>query len=208
MSAIALRFKRGLYQLASVKFLRNVRLMFWLISGPSSVGKTTFIRSSRCLAITGLSSETPIIKPVNAPGPDNRLQNVQDCFVHYNILRPVSLFAKREARTTSAIEEYRTRSVRFADDSWWLGFAQVAAEKKALVLIANRAGILERARNRPRYKFDYWEALYEKLRLSDIYRAWSAELNRAGIPYTFVDTTHSGYAELDQDKAFAIVDAD
>ena len=182
--------------------------MFWLISGPSSVGKTTFIRSSRCFAITGLSPETPIIKPVNAPGPDARLQNVKDCFVHYNILRPVSLFAKREAEKTSAIEEYRTRSLRFAADPWWLGFAKVATEKKALVLIANRAGILGRARNRPRYKFDYWEALYGKVKLSDIYRAWSAELNRAGIPYTFVDTTDSGYAELDHDSAFAIVGAD
>jgi hypothetical protein len=182
--------------------------MFWLISGPSSVGKTTFIRSSRCLAITGLSPETPIIKPVNAPGPDARLQSVKDCFVHYNILRPISLFAKRGAQETSAIEEYRARSVRFADDPWWLGFAQAATEKKALVLIANRAGILERARNRSRYKFDYWEALYGKVRLSDIYRAWSAELKRAGIPYTFVDTTDSGYAELDHDSAFAIVDAD
>jgi hypothetical protein len=182
--------------------------MFWLISGPSSVGKTTFIRSSRCLALTGLSPETPILKPVNAAGPDGRLQSVKDCFVHYNILRPVSLFAKREAEKTSAIEEYRARSVRFGDDPWWRGFAQAAAEKKALVLIANRAGILERARDRARYKFDYWEALYQKVKLSDIYRAWAAELNRAGIPYTFVDATNPGYAELDQDSAFAIVDAD
>jgi hypothetical protein len=182
--------------------------MFWLISGPSSVGKTTFIRSARCLAITGLSLETPIIKPVNAPGPDDRLQGVRDCFVHYNILRPVSLFAKREAQKTSAIEEYRARSVRFADDRWWGGFAELVAEKKALVLISNRAGILERASNRARYKFNYWKALYEKVKLSDIYRAWSAELHRAGIPYTFIDTTDSGYAELDQDSAFAIADAD
>jgi hypothetical protein len=182
--------------------------MFWLISGPSSVGKTTFIRSSRCLEMTGLSPETPIIKPVNAPGPDSRFQSVKDCFVHYNILRPVSLFAKREAEKTSAIEEYRARSVRFADDSWWIGFARAATERKALVLLANRAGILERARNRPRYKFDYWKALYEKVRLSDIYRAWSAELNRAGIPHTFVDATDSGYPELDPESAFAIVDAD
>jgi hypothetical protein len=182
--------------------------MFWLISGPSSVGKTTFIRSARCLAITGLSPETPIIKPVNAPGPDGRLQSVRDCFVHYNILRPVSLFAKREAEKTSAIEEYRARSVRFADDPWWAGFAQSATAKKALVLISNRAGILERASNRARYKFDYWKALYEKVRLSDIYRAWAAELNRAGIPYTFVDATNPGCAELDPESAFAIVEAD
>jgi hypothetical protein len=182
--------------------------MLWIISGPSSVGKTTFIRNSRSLALTGLPPDTPIIKPVNAPGPDARLQNVKDCFVHYNILRPVSLFAKRHAQKTSTIEDYRARSVRFADDPWWLHFCQVAAEKKALILIANRTGILERARNRSRYKFDYWKALYEKVRLSDIYRAWSAELKRAEIPHTFVDTTDSGYAELDQESAFAIVDAD
>jgi hypothetical protein len=182
--------------------------MFWLISGPSSVGKTTFIRSSRCLALTGLSPETPIIKPVNAPGPDVRLQNMKDCFVHYNILRPVSLFAKREAHEKSAIDEYRARSVRFADDPWWAGFARATTGRKALVLIANRAGILERACNRPRYRFDYWKALYEKVKLSDIYRAWSAELNRAGIPHTFVDAINSGYAELDPESAFSIVDAD
>jgi hypothetical protein len=158
--------------------------------------------------MTGFSPETSIIKPVNAPGPDARLQNVKDCFVHYNILRPVSLFAKRHAQKTSTIEDYRARSVRFADDPWWVGFAEVATERKALVLIANRTGILERARNRSRYKFDYWKALYEKVRLSDIYRAWSAELNRAGIPHAFVDATDSGYAELDQESAFAIVGAD
>jgi len=182
--------------------------MLWIISGPSSVGKTTFIRNRRCVALTGLPPETPIIKPVNAPGPDRRFQSVTDCFVHYNILRPVSLFAKAQAKKTSAIDEYRARSVRFADDPWWFGFAHEPADKKALVLIANRAGILERARNRSRYKFDYWKALYEKLRLSDIYRAWFAELNRTGIPHTFVDATNSGYAELDQDSALAIVDAD
>src|SRR5207237_2402506 len=139
-----------------------------------------------------------IIKPVNTPGPDARLESAKDCFVHYNILRPVSLFAKRQAKETSTIEEYRERSVRFADDPWWLHFSQVIADKKALVLIANRTWILERARNRSRYKFDYWKTLYEKLSLSDIYRAWSVELNRVGIPHTLLDTYDPECADVGQ----------
>jgi hypothetical protein len=181
--------------------------MLWIISGPSSVGKTTFIRSSRCFEITSLLAETRIIKPVNTPGPDVRLRGLDDCFVQYNILRPVSLFAKRQAAPETPVEEYRTRSVQFADDPWWVGFSQLATPKKALVLVANRAGILERASSRPRYKIDYWKALYEKLNLAEIYRAWALELKRAEIPYTFIDAINPGYAELDQESAFSIAEA-
>lgn len=129
--------------------------MLWIISGPSSVGKSTFIRSDQCFALTGLRPETTVLKPKNVPGLDARLLADADCFVHYNILRPVSLFAKREATKTTPSREYQERSVRYNDDPWWNEFSARTRNRRAIVMIANRATISGRAAARPDYKIEY-----------------------------------------------------
>lgn len=182
--------------------------MLWIISGPSSVGKSTFIRSEQGLTLTGLPPETPVLKPKNRPGLDARLLGDAECFVHYNILRPVSLFAKREATTTTSAEQFRTRSTQFNADPWWVEFSERTDKRQAVILVANRIAILRRASARPDYKIEYWEELYAKLHLSQIYRAWHAELDRHRIPVVLVDATNTNYRTLDLDEAFAIIERD
>jgi len=182
--------------------------MLWIISGPSSVGKSTFIRSEQCFALTGLRPETVVLKPKNKPGLDARLLGDADCFVHYNILRPVSLFAKREARTATPSQDYRARSIRFNADSWWIEFSERSGNKQAIVLVANRAASLKRASARPDYKIEHWQRLYENLDLAEIYRAWCSELDRHRISFAFVDATNPTYPSLDAAEAFALIARD
>jgi hypothetical protein len=182
--------------------------MLWIISGPSSVGKSTFIRSGQGFTLTGLPPETPVLKPKNRPGLDARLLGDTECFVHYNILRPVSLFAKREATSTTLAEQFRTRSTQFNADPWWVEFSERTKKKQAIVLVATRTAILKRASARPDYKIKYWGELYGKLDLAQIYRAWHVELERHRIPVVFVDATNAAYPALDAAGAFAIIERD
>ena len=163
--------------------------MLWIISGPSSIGKSTFIRSGHGPSLTGLPLETPVLKPKNKPGLDARLLGDANCFVHYNILRPVSLFAKREATRGTQPDQFRTRSVQFQADPWWMEFSEHTTNRKAVVLVASRAAILKRASARSDYKNEYWNELYAKLHLPEIYRAGCSELDRHGISILFVDAT-------------------
>src|SRR2546423_3543095 len=182
--------------------------MLWIISGPTSVGKSAFIRSEQFSALTGLRPKTLVLKPMDVPASDPRLFREVDCIVHYNMLRPVSLFAKHEANKETAQREYQTRSTQFTADPWWKEFSHLARDKqkRAVVVVASAAAIVERAGGRRGYNIDYWKSLYEKLNLPDIYRAWCEELERQRIPFVFVDATGSTYPALDAEAAFNIVD--
>lgn len=182
--------------------------MLWIISGPTSVGKSTFIRSEECFALTGLGPKTLVVRPIDRPALQERLFTETDCFAHYNMLRPVSLFAKHEATDATSQREYQARSVQFTADPWWNEFSRRTKdkEKRAVVLVANLAAILERASGRRDYNLPYWRSLYEKLNLPDIYRAWCSELERRQIPFVFVDATGSTYPIVDEEAAFKIVD--
>jgi hypothetical protein len=186
--------------------------MLWIISGPTSAGKSTFILSKQCFALTGFRSKTLVVKPMDDPlGQINpRLLTDADCFVHYNMLRPVSLFAKHEANHTTARSEYRLRSTQFLTDPWWNEFSVKTKDKqkRAVIVVANRATILERVGRRRGYNIEYWKALYEKLNLGDIYRAWCSELERQQIPFMFVDATGSKYLTLEAGAAFEIIERD
>lgn len=183
--------------------------MLWIISGPTSVGKSTFIRSEECFALTGLRpKKTLVVKPMDMPGLDPRVLTETDCFIHYNMLRPVSLFAKHEATETTSQADYHSRSLQFMADPWWEEFCRRAKDKpkRAVVVVANLAAIVERAGGRRGYNIPYWKLLYEKLDLPEIYRAWCTELERQNIPFIFVDATGSTYPHIDAEAAFKIVD--
>jgi 2-polyprenyl-3-methyl-5-hydroxy-6-metoxy-1,4-benzoquinol methylase len=138
---------------------------------------------------------------------DPRLLADIDCFVHYNMLRPASLFAKHEATKATSQREYQTRSIQFTADPWWNEFSRRTGDKqkRAVVLVASVAAILERVGGRRGYNIEYWRSLYEKLNLPDIYRAWGSELERQQIPFMFVDATGSTYPGLDAAAAFETV---
>src|SRR5438105_6694465 len=167
--------------------------MLWIISGPTSVGKSAFIRSEQFSALTGLRPKTLLLKPMDVPASDPRLFRDDDCIVHYNMLRPVSLFAKHEATNETPQRDYQTRSTQFMADPWWKEFSHRAKDKqkRAVVVVASVAAIVERASGRRGYNIEYWKSLYEKLNLPDIYRAWCSELERQQIPFVFVDATGS-----------------
>src|SRR5947208_10062362 len=183
--------------------------MLWIISGPTSVGKSTCIQSKQFSALTGFRPKKKlVIKPMDVPATDPRLLADADCIVHYNMLRPVSLFARSEATDATSQHEYQTRSIQFTADPWWIEFSHRTRDKpkRAIVLVANAGAIWERAGGRRGYNIEYWRSLYEKLNFPDIYRAWCAELERQQIPVTFVDATGSTYPSLDAAAAFEIVD--
>ena len=59
--------------------------MFWIISGPSSVGKSTFLASPRCQRNHRASArKRRCITPTNRSRPD---APSEDCLLHYNFLR-------------------------------------------------------------------------------------------------------------------------
>ena len=182
--------------------------MLWIVSGPTSVGKSDFIRSEQFFALTGLRPKKKlVIKPMDVPASDPRLLADADCIVHYNVLRPVSRFARSEATEATSQPEYQTRSIQFNADPWWNEFTRLTRDKpkRAVVLVASATAIVERVGWRRGYNIEYWRSLYEKLNLPDIYRAWCSELERQQIPFTFVDATGSTYPGLDATAAFEIV---
>jgi hypothetical protein len=182
--------------------------MLWIVSGPTSVGKSTFIESKQFPALTGFRPKKKLlIKPMDVPASDPRLLADANCIVHYNMLRPVSLFARSEATDGTSQHEYRTRSLQFMADPWWNEFSRRARDKprRALILVADAATIWERAGGRRGYNIAYWRSLYERLNFPDIYRAWVSELERQEIPFVFVDATGSTYPVLERAAAFEIV---
>src|SRR5215217_2286916 len=66
---------------------REKAIMLWIISGPTSVGKSTFLASPRCTELTGLPSGSPVYWPVDNLRAED-LSSV-DAYFHYNILRPL-----------------------------------------------------------------------------------------------------------------------
>ena len=183
--------------------------MLWIISGPTSAGKSTFIRSEQFFALTGFRPKKKLlIKPMDVPASDPRLVADADCIVHYNILRPVSLFARSEATQATSPREYQERSVQFTADPWWTEFVRRTKDKpkRAVIVVASPAVIWERAGGRRGYNIEYWRSLYEKLNFPDIYRAWCLELEGQQIPFNFIDATDSTYPRLETEAAFEIVD--
>jgi hypothetical protein len=183
--------------------------MLWVISGPTSAGKSTFIQSEQFFALTGFRpKKKSLIKPMDVPASDPRLVADADCIVHYNMLRPVSLFARSEATPATSVLEYQERSVQFTADPWWTEFIRRTKDKpkRAVIVVASPATIWERAGGRRGYNIEYWRSLYEKLNFPDIYRAWCSELERREIPFVFVDAMGSTYPVLTAEAAFEIVD--
>lgn len=163
----------------------------WIISGPSSAGKTTFLRSPRCAELTGLQAETPVVRMGRAR---DRLPLIlkRDVFLHYNILRP-GLWGMNQGLGPTDLLDFRS------NDREWRLVASLPIAKRAIVLVADAETLVSRVRQRttrekwsdqpyPREKF---LDAFESTEPAALYEAWRAELSASGIPFVEVDaTTH------------------
>ena len=69
---------------------KNIPLI-WLICGPSSAGKSTFIQSEKCKEITSLPENTPTIMAHTFQS--NQVLN-PETILHYNMLQSETLWEK------------------------------------------------------------------------------------------------------------------
>lgn len=197
--------------------------MMWIICGPSSVGKSTFIESGKAGIFAGLPANTPTIFPVE-------LEKDLDCsnsnyFFHYNILRPLTVL--RDAPVTNniffklktafipraRIEKRRDvvkRFLLYEDDISWSKLLSIDCEKKAIILVSSREEIIERVKrrttvenktftktNQGKYSSSFWLDIYNRIHLEDVYEIWQRELDRCDIPYIYIDTSNENYHVVD-----------
>lgn len=183
--------------------------MMWVISGPTSVGKSTFIKSPRCSEITGLSSQTPIVWAAKHDSLDNFHET--NLFYHYNILRPLHL-KHRIRRMRGAKQPTVDTDTSFNQDLPWNDLANREVAKKAIVLVTSKQTIAQRIMQRQtvensalirfkknHYPVEHWLNLLEQADLVAVYRAWCRELQSRSIPYTLVDSGDSNYPIIESD---------
>ena len=200
--------------------------MLWIISGPSSAGTSTLIESGDAGVITGLAPDTPTLFP--------RQFDPSECdprgqyYLHYNILKPYHLppisdlscgFTRRLCHflwdrvpgSGPSYWRYIKDQWRYRNDSAWRRLAACDLRKKAIVLIASKHLLIERASKRtvtekntlygketPPYPTEYWVRAYRRVDLYEIYAAWFAELTRNHIEYILLDCSDPRWSRLDE----------
>jgi hypothetical protein len=167
----------------------------WIVSGPSSAGKTTFLASARCAGLTGLASDAPVIRPSKIA---DRAHTVltRDAYLHYNISRP-ALRGANKGFDPDALLDY-------GHDPAWREIAELRVRKRAILLVVDRATLMRRVEAREtretwdqrRYRGEKWIRLFATVDLEAIYAAWRAELEQSAIPYFELDATRPRFPPL------------
>jgi hypothetical protein len=156
--------------------------MLWIISGPTSAGKSTFIASPRAFALTGLPPECPVLWPsMTLQLSDMRMR---DAFFHYNILRSVAPKHWPAELAGQCVEAVTLEAIRFDRDRRWIELLDSHVEKKAIVLVAGKQTLVQRIEQRSineepdlsgREAKDYpttlWLRLMEQVDLPALYAA-------------------------------------
>ena len=141
--------------------------MIWIICGPSSVGKSTFIESGKAAEFTGLPADTPTLFPVELDeifiqkSQDHLLE--KDYFIHFNILRPLTV-TKAEPRKRNLFERLKNACLphihtnnpkttmqsllSYKEDPCWRNLLALDCEKKAILLASPKDIIVERVKHR------------------------------------------------------------
>lgn len=206
--------------------------MLWIVSGPSSIGKSTFIDSQVCRNVTNLTTKTPILFAYEFVS-DN-LRTETDHFMHYNILRPVQRRYSRNRKTQterilprnlwSVIRRHRraargtklVHQVSFDDDPAWQNIVASPARKRAIVLVANYDELMRRVERRivkenrvakggvmKEYDSQFWLDIYRQIDLVSIYWRWCKELESYGIEYLILNSTTPDYSTIEDKNAIA-----
>ena len=181
----------------------------WIVSGPSSVGKSTFIRSDVFLKLMGLNNTREILYPDTLVEKSDALSLSPDVVLHYNIIRPLRYlyFGKRlpkdEKKTLRARKiataakldqkfrkSYPIDSHIFEIDPAWLNVAKMKERK--IIEEKNMKSVLEQEE----YPRDLWLDIYQKIDVEKLYLTWIKELERQKIDFRIFDSTSSSYEEI------------
>ncbi len=189
--------------------------MIWIVSGPSSCGKSSFIRSPRALEITGLTHDQEVIFPFQKL--DKLMRSARGAFFHYNICRPLWIIARKRPLVYLSLiypslpfwKILDNSAYDFINEKWdyridpkWMRFLSLEHQKKAVVLVADKNTLLRRVLERKKredelgttgarkkdYPRDHWAFVYSFLDMPLIYGLWCKELARAGISFTLLDS--------------------
>lgn len=155
------------------------------------MGKSRLLSSPRAAELTSLAPDAEVLFPTQL---DEIADLRADSYLHYNLLRPAQRTVKRGQEPAH----------NFGFDPKWRQVLALPAKRRALVLVAGKEALIERARRRTMnelggehaYKHDKWLSLYERIDLGELYASWRAELDRQAIPYIELDAEAEGFPQL------------
>ena len=163
----------------------------WIVSGPSSSGKSTFIASERCRTLTGLDLDMAVI----TAGSFRAGKIERPSLVHYNILRPYVID--------------REQPYNFANDKKWRNICSSGHDLEAIIIRTSRDVLLHRINTRKiverkaitgkpekSYNRKKWGTIYSTIQLDELYGQWLLELEKNGIPYVTVNGNNSEFEIL------------
>lgn len=189
--------------------------MIYIVSGPSCVGKTTFM-AAEIFPLKELPLSSSVFASDKNPSPNT------DCVYHYNILRPIHYMEGKQYFLPYRLQKYesilasifplRNAYWRRIEQHWsygidpsWVHIRQLPIAKKAIILMtdlktltqrASKRTLVEKGRGTQGYPSDFWLDLFNKIDLSEVYTRWINELEALDIDYSIIDSTGKEYTEL------------
>lgn len=179
--------------------------MVWILSGPSSAGKSTFITSEAFTDRFGVHyGEASVFMAATAP---SVLPNDRNTVFHYNIMRPVRVQRSKEGKNIITMSPFSK------DRPWHNLLIQKPKSIRCVVMICSQREILQRVKAREfqedalnngaeklKYQTDYWAYLYGNIDLSTVYERWFSELGARKISFEMIDSTSPEYRVIDSEN--------
>jgi hypothetical protein len=193
--------------------------MIYLVSGPTSCGKSTFIEKCPRNRI-GIPKDVPVFFPKQvlegAP-----MYAYNDVIVHYNILRLYPILGKAMQEKIRCLYKKMTFFLKrqkganflwsellkkwdYQQDPFITFLFNNNFAIKAIVLVANKDLIRQRMQKRlfveadskKPYPRTYWVSVLEQVNLLDIYNIWINFLQQNKIEYKLYNSNTMEYEEL------------